>query len=84
MRKKKASRKFGKYRNTAIRDTNARNNARKMVQYPNTANPNVLLQEGPTFSHNFGVGDLGAANVNFRKISVRKTIWGLEFSDHLL
>ena len=26
----------------------------------------------------------GAANVNFRKISVRKTIWDLEFSEHLL
>ena len=26
----------------------------------------------------------GAPNVNFRKISVRKTIWDLEFSEHLL
>ena len=26
----------------------------------------------------------GAPNDNFRKISVRKTIWGLEFSEHLL
>ena len=26
----------------------------------------------------------GAPNVNFRKISVRKTIWDLEFSKHLL
>ena len=25
----------------------------------------------------------GAPNVNFRRISVRKTIWGLEFSEHL-
>ena len=25
----------------------------------------------------------GAPNVNFRKISVRKTIWDLEFSEHL-
>ena len=25
-----------------------------------------------------------ASNVNFRKMSVRKTIWGLEFSEHLL
>ena len=28
--------------------------------------------------------DTGAPNVNFRKISVRKTIWDLEFSEHLL
>ena len=26
----------------------------------------------------------GAPNDNFRKISVRKTIWDLEFSEHLL
>ena len=26
----------------------------------------------------------GALNVNFRKIYVRKTIWDLEFSEHLL
>ena len=26
----------------------------------------------------------GAPNVNFRKISVRKTIWNLEFSEHFL
>ena len=26
----------------------------------------------------------GALNVNFLKISVRKTIWDLEFSEHLL
>ena len=26
----------------------------------------------------------GAPNVNFRRISVRKTIWDLEFSEHLL
>ena len=26
----------------------------------------------------------GAPNVNFRKISVRKMIWDLEFSEHLL
>ena len=26
----------------------------------------------------------GAPNVNFWKISVRKTIWDLEFSEHLL
>ena len=26
----------------------------------------------------------GAPNVNFRKISVRKTIWDLEFSEHFL
>ena len=26
----------------------------------------------------------GAPNVNFRKTSVRKTIWDLEFSEHLL
>ena len=26
----------------------------------------------------------GAPNVNFRKMSVRKTIWDLEFSEHLL
>ena len=26
----------------------------------------------------------GAPNVNFRKISVRKTMWDLEFSEHLL
>ena len=26
----------------------------------------------------------GAPNVNFRKSSVRKTIWELEFSEHLL
>ena len=26
----------------------------------------------------------GAPKVNFRKISVRKTIWDLEFSEHLL
>ena len=26
----------------------------------------------------------GAPNGNFRKISVRKTIWDLEFSEHLL
>ena len=28
--------------------------------------------------------DSGAPNVNFRKISVRKTFWDLEFSEHLL
>ena len=28
------------------------------------------------------LGDSGALNVNFRKISVRKTIWDLEFSEH--
>ena len=28
--------------------------------------------------------DAGAPNDNFRKISVRKTIWDLEFSEHLL
>ena len=27
---------------------------------------------------------LGAPNVNFRKISVQKTIWDLEFSEHFL
>ena len=26
----------------------------------------------------------GTTNVNFRKISVRKMIWDLEFSEHLL
>ena len=26
----------------------------------------------------------GAPNINFRKISVRETIWDLEFSEHLL
>ena len=26
----------------------------------------------------------GAPNVDFQKISVRKTIWDLEFSEHLL
>ena len=26
----------------------------------------------------------GAPKVNFREISVRKTIWDLEFSEHLL
>ena len=26
----------------------------------------------------------GAPNVNFRKLSVRKTTWDLEFSEHLL
>ena len=28
--------------------------------------------------------DSGAPNVNFPEISVRKTIWDLEFSEHLL
>ena len=28
--------------------------------------------------------DSGAPNVNFRKISVRKTFWDVEFSEHLL
>ena len=32
----------------------------------------------------FRVEKPGAPNVNFRKISVRKTIWDLEFSEHLL
>ena len=33
---------------------------------------------------NVGVQDSGATNVIFRKISVRKTIWDLELSEHLL
>ena len=33
--------------------------------------------------NNQGLGS-GAPNVNFRKISVRKTIWDLEVSEHLL
>ena len=32
----------------------------------------------------FRVEKPGAPNANFRKISVRKTIWDLEFSEHLL
>ena len=32
----------------------------------------------------FRVEKPGAPNTNFRKISVRKTIWDLEFSEHLL
>ena len=34
--------------------------------------------------HRIGSKKTGAPNVNFRKISVRKTIWDLEFSEHLL
>ena len=32
----------------------------------------------------FRVEKPGALSINFRKISVRKTIWDLEFSEHLL
>ena len=35
-------------------------------------------------SFDCNVSNSGAPNVNFRKISVRKTIWDLEFSEHLL
>ena len=37
---------------------------------------------GPTAV--YGIPPTGAPNVNFRKISVRKTILDLEFSEHLL
>ena len=33
--------------------------------------------------HNYGLKS-GAPNVNFLKISIRKTIWDLEFSEQLL
>ena len=38
-----------------------------------------FLEEGAQSNHYAGV-----ANVHFREISVWKTIWDLEFSEHLL
>ena len=32
--------------------------------------------------NNYVTDDPGASNANFRKTSVRKTIWDLEFSEH--
>ena len=46
---------------------------------------NAKLNEQVQHAKLLGVTlDSGAPNVNFRKISVRKTIWDLEFSEHLL
>ena len=44
----------------------------------------VIREDIITFMPHTCVLSSGAPNVNFLKISVRKTIWDLEFSDHLL
>ena len=45
----------------------------------------LLIRLGSKIQENFAKQHVpGAPNGNFRKISVRKTIWDLEFSEHLL
>ena len=63
---------------------------RKRVLYRHLTKPKVVSLIRPellklfkgTANHAGHIS--GAPNVNFRKISVRKTIWYLEFSEHLL
>ena len=63
---------------------------RKRVLYRHLTKPKVVSLIRPellklfkgTANHAGHIS--GAPNVNFRKISARKTIWDLEFSEHLL
>ena len=55
-------------------------NGSQFVEFNNYRFLGVLLDDNVTWKSYLS----GARNVNFWKISVRETIWDLEFSEHLL